>query len=51
MSLRIEKYSMFAKCKDIWNKYKGLLDIKFHSKSVYDEKYIKTKVQSDNILW
>ena len=30
---------------EIWNKIKKTLNIKFHSMSVYDEKYIKAKVR------
>ena len=35
----------------IWDKIKNKLNIKFHSASVYDEKYIKTKVKEfDNVF-
>ena len=37
-----------VKYDDIWNKIKKTLDIKFHSKPIYDEKYIKTKVKTFN---
>ena len=50
MSFRIEDDSVLVKSNDIWNKIKGLLGIKFHSKPVYGEKYIKTKVKAFNGL-
>ena len=33
---------------EIWNKIKKILNIKFHSMYVYDEKYIKGKVKEFN---
>ena len=33
------------KYNEIWDKIKETLTIKFHSQTVYDEKYIKTKVR------
>ena len=33
---------------EVWNKVKKIIDVKFHSKPVYDEKYIKTKVKIFN---
>ena len=33
------------KYNETWDKIKNKLNIKFHSASVYDEKYIKTKVK------
>ena len=50
MSFRIEDDSVLVKYNDIWNKIKGLLGIKFHSKPVYGEKHIKTKVKAFNGL-
>ena len=34
-----------VKHNEIWNKIKKILDIIFHSKPVYDKKYIKNKVK------
>ena len=36
------------KYNEIWGKIKETLTIKFHSQTVYDEKYIKTKVREFN---
>ena len=48
MSFLIEDNSVLVKHNDIWNKIKEILDIKFHSKPVYDEKYIRTKAKTFN---
>ena len=48
MSFKIEDGSGLVKYNEIWNKIKKTLDIKFHSKLVYDEKYIKTKGRTFN---
>ena len=45
MSFMIEDDSILTKYNEIWNKIKKTLNIKFHSMPVYDEKYIKTKVE------
>ena len=34
------------KYSQIWNKIKGMLNIKLHSQPIYDEIYIKTKVKT-----
>ena len=39
---------MYYKYTEIWNKIKSILNIKFHSKPIYDDKYIKTKVKLFN---
>ena len=36
------------KYNEIWDKIKGKLNIKFHSMSAYDEKYIKAKLREFN---
>ena len=36
------------KYNEIWNKIKEILNIKFYSMTVYDEKYIKAKVRDFN---
>ena len=36
------------KYKEIWEKIKNKLSIKFHSMPVYDEKYLKAKVREFN---
>ena len=42
--------SVLIKCNEIWNKIKKKLNIKLHSMSVYDEKYIKAKVREFNVV-
>ena len=37
-----------VKYNDIWNKIKKTSAIKFHSKTAYNEKYIRTKVKTFN---
>ena len=39
---------MLDEYNEIWSKIKNTLNIKFHSTSVYDEKYIKAKVRKFN---
>ena len=39
---------MYLKYSEIWNKTKSILNVKFHSQPIYDEKYIKTKVKTFN---
>ena len=34
------------KYNQIWNKVKELLEVKFYSEPIYDDKYIKTKVKT-----
>ena len=48
MSFIIENYIVLVNYNEIWNKIKKALDIKFHGKPVYDEKYIKIKVKIFN---
>ena len=45
MSFMIEDDSVLIKYNEIWNKIKKTLNIKFHSMSLYDEKYVKAKVK------
>ena len=35
----------YIKYNQIWNKIKELLNVKFYSESIYEDKYIKTKVK------
>ena len=49
MSFKIEKDNVLVNYNGIWNKIKKKLNIKIHSKPVYDEKYIKTKFKK--IKW
>ena len=44
----IKDDDVLGKYNEIWNKIKNLLNIKFHSIPVYDEKYIKTTVREVN---
>ena len=46
VSFKIENDDVLVKYSDIWNKIKKILDIKFYSRSVYDKKYIETKVKT-----
>ena len=39
---------MYLKYAEIWNKIKDILNVKFHSQHIYDDKYIKTKVKTFN---
>ena len=48
MSFLIEDDSILAKYNDIWNKIKNRLNMKFHSKPDYNEKYLRTKVKAYN---
>ena len=51
MSFKIEEESVYLKYAEIWNKIKSVLNVKFHSHPIYDEKYIKTKVKTfDNTI-
>ena len=43
MSFLIEGESVYLKYTKIWNKIKKLLNIKFQSQPIHDDKYIKTK--------
>ena len=48
MSLKIEDECVYLKYAEIWNKIKDILNVKFYSQSIYDDKYIKTKVKTFN---
>ena len=48
MSLVMKHDHVLDKYNEIWDKIKEALSIKFHSMSVYDEKYIKAKVREFN---
>ena len=50
MSYLIVGESVLVKYNKIWNKIRERLDIIFHSQSLYDEKYIRTKVETFNGL-
>ena len=41
----IKNNNVLDKYNEIWDKIKNKLNIKFHSKPVYDEKYIKAKLR------
>ena len=45
MSFVIKDDDVLDKYNEIWDKIKETLSIKFHSRPVYDEKYIKAKVR------
>ena len=48
MSFKIEEESVNSKYAEIWNKTKSILNVKFHSQPIYDDKYIKAKVKAFN---
>ena len=48
MSFKIEEESVYLKYSEIWNKIKSVLNVKSHSQSIYNDKYIKTKVKTFN---
>ena len=48
MSFKIKDEDIYLKYNEIWNKIKSILNVKFHSQPIYDEKYIKTKVKTFN---
>ena len=45
MSFLIKNSEVWEKYEDIWNVIKNKLNIKFHSKPIYENKYLKTKVK------
>ena len=45
MSFKNEDESVYLKYTEIWNKIKKSLNTRFHSQSIHDDKYIKTKVK------
>ena len=48
MSFKIEYEGVYLKHAEIWNKIISILNVKFHSQPIYDDKYIKTKVKKFN---
>ena len=46
MSFKIEQNSVLLKYNDIWNKTKKILNMKFYSTPIYDQKYIRIKVKT-----
>ena len=48
MSFAIKDDYVLDKYNEIWDKIKEILNIKFHSMPVYDEKYIRAKVMEFN---
>ena len=48
MFLKIENESVYFKYTEIWDKIKDMLNVKFYSQPIYDDKYIKTKVKTFN---
>ena len=47
-SFMIENDDALVKYNEIWNKIEKILNKKFHSMPVYDEKYIKAKIREFN---
>ena len=50
MSFKIEDESVYLKYNEIWNIIKSVLNLKLHGQPIYDDKYIKTKVNTFNNL-
>ena len=48
MSFKIEEESVYLKYAEIWNKIKSILNVKFHSQPIYDDKYLKIKLKTFN---
>ena len=48
MLFKIEDQSVYLKYTDTGNEVKSILNVKFHSQPIYDDKYIKTKVKTYN---
>ena len=48
MPFKIQDENVYLKYNEIWNKIKSILNVKFHSQPIYDDKYIKTKVKAFN---
>ena len=46
MPFKIEDESVYLKYTEIWKKIKKLLNTRFHSQPIYDDKYIETKVKT-----
>ena len=46
MSFKIEDDYVYVKYNQIWKKIKELLNVKFYSEPIYDDKYIKIKVKT-----
>ena len=46
VSFKIEDKSVHSKYTKIWNRIKRLLSTRFHSQPTYENKYIKTKVNT-----
>ena len=49
MSFKVEDEDVYLKYNEIWNQIKSILNVKYHSQPIYDDKYIKTKVKIFNI--
>ena len=48
MSFKIEEESVYLNYNETWNKSKSILNAKFHSQHIYDDKYKKTKIKTFN---
>ena len=48
LSFKIEDEDVYLKYNEVWNEIKSILNVKFHSQFIYDDKYIKTKVKLFN---
>ena len=50
MYFKIEDESVYLKYTEIWNKIKNSMNVKLHSQPIYNDKYIKTKVNTNNSM-
>ena len=48
MSFIIEDKDVYLKYNEIWNEVKSIINVKFHSHRIFDDKHIKTKVKTFN---
>ena len=46
MSFKTEDETVYLRYTETWNKIKNILNSKFYSQPIYDDKYIKTKVKT-----
>ena len=44
MSFYIDEEKLLEKCEDLWTKIEDLKNIELNALSVYDDRYIKTKI-------
>ena len=50
MYFKIEDESVYLKYTEVWNKIKNSMNLKLHIQPIYNDKYIKTKVKTNNSM-